>query len=691
MAKEDPILKISSLDYLNDHTEKKQTATDTISLVFLSLYLLIPFISNQKYQDFYGLHWFLISILNGIVGLYLLFHKDHIVEQNLPHFLKSKIYLIYIAFTIISGISIIGALNLTESFVQYSRLINIVISFTLLGLLFVNRKHLFTQIAIVITAITFLEGFFVVQDFYKGAKTKELSPLILETLKWTTGNKNIFTITMVLKIPFLIYLFVKKSGFWKYFALVTLFIATHVVYLSVTRTAFAGMILVFATYFIGSFFVKKINGKSSIIQVGITILVFVASCFLGQNKIDDISSKSQNIDVNTPQTEQKSKAQVLAKLEDSEGDVRFKYWKGASEIIKENPILGVGYGNFKLYTPTYSKYLLGDGTFSKHPHNDFIFVAGESGLLACILYISLFLVAIFILLKSIFTSKDANKKLISLTLLTSIGICMLDALFNFPKERPVTQILLILLFILVIICNLKDKENNETTDSNTFKSSKIVAITTLILSSIIIYTNNVILDSMIIQGLADTDYYTNLPAGKPLQNKHDDIKKLMPTYPNISELYEPVDAKLAKFLRAEKRYDEAIATLKATERFHPNFSERNFTIAMIFYHDLKMNDSAYVYITKALKDKPRSYEALKLAGYLTANKTDYKKILEIYKNYYSLNDENEENYAFYCQLLYTAKCPNDVLYDKVKIGLKKYPSNQEIMKLAVYLDLTMLK
>lgn len=690
MPQDDSILKISSLDY-QDNNEKKQTATDTISLVFLTLYLLIPFISNQKYQDFYGLHWFLLSILNAIAAIYLLFHKDNVIEQSLPHFFKSKIYLIYLAFTIISGISIISAFNVTESLVQYSRLINIVITFSLLGLLFVNRKHLFTQVALIITIITFLEGFFVVQDFYKGAKTKELTPLILETLKWTTGNKNIFTITMVLKLPFIIYLFIYKSGLWKYFALITLFISTHIVYLSVTRTAFVGMILVFVTFFIGSFLVRKINGKSSTLQISLTIIVFIISCLIGQNKIDSINSRTQPIDTNTKQTEVKSKSQVLAKLEDSEGDVRFKYWKGASEIIKENPLLGVGYGNFKLYTPTYTKYLLNDGTFSKHPHNDFIFVAGESGLLACFLYISLFLISIFISLKNIFTSKDAHKKLINLTLLTSLGICMLDALFNFPKERPVTQILLIILFILVIICNLKDKEIDETVDSKTFKSSKTIAILILILSSVIIYTNNDILDSMIAQGKADTDYYTNAPAGKKLHYRYDDIKTILPTYPNISETYEPVDAKLAKYLRSEKRYDEAINTLKATEKYHPNYSERNFNIAMIFYHDLKINDSAYVYITKALIDKPKSHDALKLAGYLMANNMEYKKILDIYTNYYKYNEENEENYTFYCQLLYTAKCPNDILYDKVKVGLKKYPGNQEIMKLAVYLDLAMLK
>lgn len=691
MKQKDTKLHISSLSYLDDQDISKQSGKDTVSLILLSLYLLIPFISNNKYQDFYGLHWFLLSILNTVVGLYLFFFKDATIEKYLPTFLKSKIYLIYISFTVISGLSILMAFNITESLVQYSRLINIVITFTLLGLLFINRRHLFSQIAIILTATTFLEGFFVLQDFYKNEKGLELMPLVLETIKWTTGNKNIFTACLVAKLPFLIYLFITKSGFWKYFSLVTLFISTHVIYLSITRTAFVGMILVFSTFLIGSFIVRKINDKSTTIQVVITSIVFIISCFLAQNKIDSLLIKAQQSTSNTSVTEAENKSQVLAKLGDSEGDVRFKYWEAATEIIKENPLLGVGYGNYKLYTPNYTKYLLGDSTFSKHPHNDFFFVAGESGVFALILYISLFLVAIFILIKNILTSKDNNRKLINLTLLTSLGICLLDALFNFPKERPVAQLLLILNFVLIIIYNLKDDSVDSEETSTKSNKVKLVSIIVILISAAITYTNYIILESMKAQGMADTDYYTNAPAGKPLSFKYEDIKSILPSYPNISEIYEPVDAKLAKYLRAENRFDEAIQTLKATEKIHPNYSERNYTIASIYYHNLKNNDSAYFYITKALKDKPKNFDCVKLATYLMANKGEYTKIEDCYKEFYKYNEENEENFTYYCQVLYTAKYPNEKLNKVVKEALKKYPNNQEIIKLSAFVDLVMLK
>src|SRR5690606_11479871 len=133
-----------------------------------------------KYQDFAGLHWLLLSLLNSLVAGYLIFTNDNDTINNISSFFKNKTYLIYTGFVAVSGVSIAVALNKTEALVQYARLINIFITFVLLGILFINKKHLFPQIAIIITLVTFLEGYFVIQEFYKNDKNLDLSQLILK-------------------------------------------------------------------------------------------------------------------------------------------------------------------------------------------------------------------------------------------------------------------------------------------------------------------------------------------------------------------------------------------------------------------------------------------------------------------------------------------------------------------------------
>lgn len=73
---------------------------------------------------------------------------------------------------------------------------------------------------------------------------------------------------------------------------------------------------------------------------------------------------------------------------------RFSLWGAAFNMIKENPLFGVGAGNFKLRMP---QYLSSEGalaltdteiaTSGIAAHNVFIGLAAESGIIACLLYL----------------------------------------------------------------------------------------------------------------------------------------------------------------------------------------------------------------------------------------------------------------------------------------------------------------
>lgn len=76
---------------------------------------------------------------------------------------------------------------------------------------------------------------------------------------------------------------------------------------------------------------------------------------------------------------------------------RFSFWGAAWNMIKENPLFGIGAGNFKLLMP---QYLTHEGALSLHntevlstgiaAHNVFIGLAAESGVLAALLYITFY-------------------------------------------------------------------------------------------------------------------------------------------------------------------------------------------------------------------------------------------------------------------------------------------------------------
>ena len=72
---------------------------------------------------------------------------------------------------------------------------------------------------------------------------------------------------------------------------------------------------------------------------------------------------------------------------------RYKLYKSTLQLISEHPILGVGPGNWKIEVWQYGLYFDTWGkSFAQRPHNDFLWVFAEGGVLAGLSYILIFLI-----------------------------------------------------------------------------------------------------------------------------------------------------------------------------------------------------------------------------------------------------------------------------------------------------------
>lgn len=79
---------------------------------------------------------------------------------------------------------------------------------------------------------------------------------------------------------------------------------------------------------------------------------------------------------------------------------RFKLWEHAFDYIAENPLMGCGYGNWKLASIPYEKEYIDDLNVPAHAHNDFLEHAAELGLLGGLLYLSLYVCLFFCTIKT---------------------------------------------------------------------------------------------------------------------------------------------------------------------------------------------------------------------------------------------------------------------------------------------------
>lgn len=124
-----------------------------------------------------------------------------------------------------------------------------------------------------------------------------------------------------------------------------------------------------------------------------------------------------------------SRYRILDILNPDQNSSRFKIWKVAELMIKDKPYFGSGYDNFAVKYPNYVYHnteLMIHGSYKAlHPHNIFLKIQSELGIIGSILFL-LFLIAVFFTLYKYIKKTRDNKIKALLTGITVSFIC-----FNF--------------------------------------------------------------------------------------------------------------------------------------------------------------------------------------------------------------------------------------------------------------------
>jgi len=137
---------------------------------------------------------------------------------------------------------------------------------------------------------------------------------------------------------------------------------------------------------------------------------------------------------------------------------RLKMWEKTTLLIQERPFTGVGAGNWKILFPKNGVTELFHETkdiFYQRPHNDFLWVFSEAGLVGFLAYIGMFFTAFFIGIKS-FINGVKDSQLNILILLCGLLGYLIIANLSFPLERIEHQIWLMLLFAVLFFYTKTD-------------------------------------------------------------------------------------------------------------------------------------------------------------------------------------------------------------------------------------------
>ena len=373
-----------------------------------------------------------------IISLFL-FNKNDLTYN----ILSKKLIFIVLLFLFLNLISFKQSITISESHAVFSKLILLFLFFYFTSILLyndflkINKLVLYVIVFGILSAITALY-----QIIEKSISGQPLFSAV-HINNGNFANKNLLASILFLCVPFYFIGFYQNK-LNKLLAFIGILNSVFVLVVIRTRVALLALALFFLLQIV--FYLKE-KFKVKIKYILASSLVILLSLF------GVLKSLYSNFNLQSSQNVSK---QYLFRIFDSETlKTRILFWENSFKMFKENWLLGVGLGNWQIYFSKYglNNFKLNDiinGESSlQRPHNDFIWILCETGILGLITYLSLFAILIYQVIYLIKTAENFIEKRNFYILFSALIGYILISFFDFPYERIEHQILLMLIFAII--------------------------------------------------------------------------------------------------------------------------------------------------------------------------------------------------------------------------------------------------
>lgn len=414
---------------------KKSLVISLLSIYFFT-FLVPQYITEIYYTyDRISVQTLFLSIYNIIV--FIIIYNKIDFKFNLEYLKQHHHSLSYLCFILLAILSLIVAPNFNAGLIEISKFLTFCISFLMIIFLCrqgnVNFIKLFLTLTIISVAIeSFKINNLIIKEVITNGK------LLERTLDYRgfAGNINISAFSLVYKLPVIFYVLYTSSN--KYLNMLMIFLASSLmltIFLLQTRGALIMMLLVIITFL----FITLIKMNKSLITKSIIIVFSLLISIISFNILNEKNAYNNVIE---------RFSRVTNPGEDKSVNERIIFYKIAFEDIKENPLLGVGIGNWKLTSIQRGGEILSNYRVPYHVHNDFLQVTAEIGILGGLSYLYFIFYPFLISFLNFLKKLEINH---SLLIFVSLMVIIFDSMINFPMHRIVNAVYLFFLMALFYV------------------------------------------------------------------------------------------------------------------------------------------------------------------------------------------------------------------------------------------------
>ena len=416
----------------------------TLTYIFLGIYFFIYTVPQYIIDIYYvydrvTIQFFLLSVINVIVFTSLL--KSNSLNNINFVFKENSHILSFTFFIVFASLSVFVAINKIESILVLSKFITLLFTFLLILKLSQNKKINFLKFFLLFSTIgIIMETLRVNYAIYDNVINN--GNFLMRSLEYRgfTGNPNISSFSIVIKLPVIVFMtYVITNTYKKLFLHAIISSSILSVLLLLSRAALIAVVLIFLSLLIYTFINRT---RANFINLSLFILAAYIS-FATYNLTNDKNTNDLLVDRFSTVTNSQADQSV---------NERANFYKIAFTDIKNNPILGVGIGNWKLTSIQRANKFLEGYRIPFRTHNDFLEVTAEVGIIGGLCFIYFIFFPFLFSFNKIRRGESFNAYHLIFLI---VGVYILDSMLNFPMHRPV---IINYLFFAFALFHLNDKK-----------------------------------------------------------------------------------------------------------------------------------------------------------------------------------------------------------------------------------------
>lgn len=324
--------------------------------------------------------------------------------------------------------------------------------------------------------------------------------LIMDNVFSTCSNKNLFASLLFITLPFGVYNTLKNkngerySTIWRIISIITVISNIGLIILSLSRTVYVAFFVFIALCIVLLYIhilcykpmktgeTNSTKKKTTLILIPTIILLSIYTfAKTTDTQIEKTITERIGLTFNPQKYGYKDNEHG-----ESSVAMRTLIWGKTIEMIKNHPVIGFGPGQWQIIIPKYGvdefNENLRNGTLTfQRPHNDFLWIAAETGILGLIGYLIFIITTISISIANIKKSTDNNIVTFNILAVSAIIGWIIISCLDYPHERIEHNIIFITLCTLI----LSDGIQYDTNETLTAKKSKTPTVMTLTICTII--------------------------------------------------------------------------------------------------------------------------------------------------------------------------------------------------------------